>query len=108
VTAPCRWLVAGCFVVAIAPVVTVALPATVRIPRAKDHRPGAPGANALFSHRTHAPQHCYQCHPGLFPQALVPFTHADMDRGRFCGACHDGQRADAVASYRCESCHVPR
>jgi c(7)-type cytochrome triheme protein len=88
--------------------VAVALPATVRIPRAKDPRPGAPAANALFSHRSHEPLLCYQCHPGIFPQALVPFTHADMDRGRFCGACHDGRRADAIAAFRCESCHVPR
>jgi c(7)-type cytochrome triheme protein len=89
------------------PLVALALPDTVRIPRAKEHRPGAPAARALFSHRAHEPLRCYQCHPSPFPQALAPFTHADMDRGLFCGACHEGRRAQAISAYRCESCHVP-
>lgn len=109
--APGRWVVvAALFVAALAalPIVTAALPATVRIPRAKDHRPGAPADRALFSHRSHELFRCYACHPSIFPQALVPFTHADMERGRFCGTCHDGQRAQAVASLACARCHAPR
>ncbi len=89
------------------PVMALAIPATVRIPRAREARPFAPPARALFSHMVHQPQRCYQCHPTVFPQAPLPFTHADMDQGRFCGACHDGLKAAAVSTYRCESCHVP-
>lgn len=90
------------------PLVAVALPATVRIPRAKDARSFAPPARALFSHTAHEPLRCYQCHPSVFPQAAVPVTHAAMDEGRACGACHNGHKAPAVAGYRCEACHAPR
>jgi c(7)-type cytochrome triheme protein len=90
-----------------APLVALAIPATVRIPRAKDHRPFPPAARAVFSHRAHEPLRCFQCHPGLFPQARLAFTHAAMDEGRFCGGCHDGRRASAVAAFTCETCHVP-
>ena len=100
------WFVA--LVLAAVPVVTVAIPATVRIPRVEHPRAGAPAARALFSHRTHGQFRCYQCHPSTFPQALAAFSHADMAEGRFCGACHDGDRAEAVATFACASCHVAR
>ena len=89
------------------PLASLAIPATVRIPRHKDARPFAPPARALFSHRGHEPLRCFQCHPGLFPQSLQAFTHADMDQGRYCGGCHDGAKAPAVNSYSCEACHAP-
>jgi c(7)-type cytochrome triheme protein len=90
----------------LAPLASLAIPAALRIPRARDARPWAPAARAVFSHRSHEPLRCYQCHPSFFPQALVPFTHAEMDQGRFCGGCHDGQRATAVAALPCEGCHA--
>jgi c(7)-type cytochrome triheme protein len=83
------------------------IPARVRIPRAPAARSFAPGPRAQFSHPGHEPLRCFQCHPGLFPQAPLAFTHADMDRGRFCGACHDGQRATAILKLTCETCHAP-
>jgi c(7)-type cytochrome triheme protein len=89
------------------PVVALAIPASLRIPRSPQARPFAPPALALFSHRGHEPLRCYQCHPTIFPQARVAFTHADLDQGRFCASCHEGRRAPAVISYTCESCHVP-
>jgi c(7)-type cytochrome triheme protein len=84
----------------------LALPARVRIPRLAGARSFAPAARAVFSHTAHEPLRCFQCHPAWFPQAALAFGHEDMDRGRFCAGCHDGRRAPAVASYRCESCHV--
>jgi c(7)-type cytochrome triheme protein len=100
-------LAAFIFVVLATGVVALAMPARVRIPRAAQHRPSAPAAQARFSHPAHEPLRCFQCHPGLFPQAQLGFTHADMDRGRFCGGCHDGQRAAAVNKMTCETCHAP-
>ena len=44
----------------------------------------------------------------IFPQALAAFTHADMNQGKFCGACHGTGEAPAVHSYKCERCHVGR
>jgi c(7)-type cytochrome triheme protein len=90
------------------PVVGLAVPDTVRIPRAKEHPPGTPQAAALFSHWGHQSYRCYACHPATFPQAQVAFTHADMSQGRFCGRCHGGGEAPAVYSYKCERCHVAR
>jgi c(7)-type cytochrome triheme protein len=63
---------------------------------------------ALFSHWGHNSQHCYSCHPSVFPQAPLGFTHQDMREGRYCGSCHDGQAAKAIRSMGCEVCHAPR
>jgi len=89
------------------PLGALAIPAVIRIPRAREARSFAPPARALFSHRGHEPLRCFQCHPALFPQAQLAFTHADMDQGRFCAGCHDDRRATAVNRLTCESCHVP-
>ena len=81
-----------------------AFPAVLRIPR---KNPGAAPAlaAALFSHRTHGSFGCYACHPSLFPQAAVGFTHEDMRGGRFCGRCHDDRTAFAIQGAACGRCH---
>jgi c(7)-type cytochrome triheme protein len=82
-----------------------AFPAVLRIPR---RDPGAPAfpPRALFSHRTHQSFGCYACHPSVFPQAAVGFTHAEMQDGKFCGRCHDGRTAFAIQGSACARCHV--
>jgi c(7)-type cytochrome triheme protein len=93
------------------PASVISMPESVRIPIVKEHGTGDPPDAALFSHWTHAQYHCYECHPSIFPQRKLGFTHADMGRGRFCGACHDGQRAwhfENDPSVSCETCHVER
>ncbi|MES1205563.1 MAG: c(7)-type cytochrome triheme domain-containing protein [Pseudomonadota bacterium] len=78
----------------------------MRIPRRESKAaPGVP--NALFSHRTHTVFGCYGCHPSVFPQAQMGFSHDEMRAGRFCGSCHDGQRAVAVQALACAGCHAP-
>lgn len=101
-------LLVGVALAAALPLVAAAVPDLVRIPRARDARPNAPPANAVFSHWRHGAYRCYACHPALFPQAAQPFTHADMAEGRFCESCHDGGEARAVNGLRCEVCHDPR
>ena len=55
-----------------------AFPATLRVPR-RDPR-NAPGVPcALFSHRGHDAMGCQACHPSVFPQQRVTFTHAEID-----------------------------
>ena len=81
-----------------------AFPAVLRIPR-KNAEVAVP-PRALFSHRTHQSFGCYSCHPAVFPQALVGFTHEEMQAGKFCGHCHDGQTAFAIAGTACTRCHV--
>jgi c(7)-type cytochrome triheme protein len=82
-----------------------AFPAVLRIPR---RNPGAAAfpPRALFSHRTHQSFGCYACHPRVFPQAAVGFTHAEMQDGKFCGRCHDGRSAFAIPGATCARCHV--
>jgi c(7)-type cytochrome triheme protein len=97
-------LAAGLVLIA-APVLAAAYPATLRIPPEKP-RPGGTPPAALFSHKTHGGFGCASCHPGVFPQAAVGFSHADMKQGRFCGGCHDGELAFAIQGADCARCHV--
>lgn len=81
-----------------------AVPDVVRIRRVNPDAP-AQLPEAKFSHRRHSQYQCYACHPTLFPQAPAGFTHADMEAGRACGACHDGKTAAAPKEQACEVCH---
>ncbi|ABK99190.1 cytochrome c3 family protein [Pelobacter propionicus] len=59
-----------------------------------------------FSHKKHleTSPDCARCHPGLF--AAGPnrrATMVDMEKGRSCGACHNGKSAFGLS--RCTSCH---
>jgi len=100
------WL-AAVLLLAAATALAAAYPAVLRIPRREAGRlPALP--EALFSHRTHDAFGCYACHPTTFPQAPLAFTHDDMNKGRFCGRCHDGRMSFPVAGTACARCHVPR
>lgn len=91
---------------AAAAAIAAAYPATLRIPRREAGRaPAVP--EAMFSHRSHDALGCFACHPGTFPQAAFGFTHDDMNKGRFCGRCHDGRVSFAVVGTACARCHVP-
>lgn len=82
-----------------------AFPAVLRIPPKSATVPQAlPWA--LFSHRAHETFGCYACHPSVFPQRLVGFTHEEMREGQFCGRCHDGRIAFAIPAATCGRCHV--
>ena len=102
-----RLVVASAMVASGAVALAAAFPATLRLPRRDPRRaPGVPAA--LFSHRGHGAFGCQACHPAVFPQAAVTFTHEDMKAGRYCGACHDGGVAFAIAGAACGGCHAPR
>ncbi len=101
------WLLSLVALVLLVAFAVVAVPARVRIPPLEPRQPGVLVDAALFSHLRHAPMSCYACHPSLFPQALVGFTHREMQKGRYCGACHDGAEAKAMLKMACQECHVP-
>jgi len=82
-----------------------AFPAVLRIPP-KSTTTQQPLPLALFSHREHESFGCYACHPSVFPQRPVGFTHEEMQVGRFCGRCHDGRLAFAIPTATCGRCHV--
>ena len=85
-----------------------AMPDRVRIPIVKAHDASDPPDPGVFSHWLHGEFRCYACHPAVFPQQRRGFTHADMKRGAYCGACHNGRVAWLVDDDRieCETCHV--
>jgi c(7)-type cytochrome triheme protein len=75
-----------------------------------DGAPDSPGA-VVFRHWTHvalAGDRCDGCHTSLF-RILEPTRHAlheEMDAGRGCGSCHDGERAFATQDGdACLTCH---
>ena len=88
---------------------TVALgagfPAILRIPPKHPESP-RPVPAASFSHRAHQSFGCFACHPSVFPQAPLGFAHDDMRQGQFCGQCHQGEIAFAIAGATCTRCHA--
>jgi c(7)-type cytochrome triheme protein len=72
---------------------------------------GSPGP-VTFSHASHVDDKkpaCIACHPRTFritetgrPQDREPITHARMEKGAACGACH-GKAAFGLDS--CDNCH---
>lgn len=107
---PRRWsrLVLGALLLIGGPAVALGVPDTVRIPPVKQ-RAATDLEPAVFSHWQHSTYTCASCHPSTFPQRKLGFTHAEMEQGRFCGSCHDGETAFApkAKGVDCETCHVP-
>ena len=72
------------------------------------HPSGA--AAVTFSHEFHVMQKmlkCSQCHNAIFVPGVSAFTTsmAEMNKGRSCGACHNGTRAFDVKT-NCQRCHA--
>jgi c(7)-type cytochrome triheme protein len=85
------------------------LPADVTLAQTGD----SPG-KVVFSHQNHvgfqAKPDCTACHPKLAPivktkaqRTPAPITHARMQKGEACGACHDGKAAHGFDD--CATCH---
>lgn len=85
--------------------VAVAMPDVVKIPVVKPHPEGGP-PQAIFRHGKHDSVNCYRCHPHLFPKWKEGFSHAEMNEGRFCGACHDGKTGFDWKKADCGKCHA--
>lgn len=103
----CRgcWVLPSWLLVVSSVALAAAFPAVLRIPRRKSgETPTLPVA--IFSHRTHATFGCYACHPSVFPQAPVSFTHAEMRTGKFCARCHNERIAFAIEGADCSRCHT--
>jgi c(7)-type cytochrome triheme protein len=63
----------------------------------------------VFSHAAHVEgmgQKCQECHPKLYTNAKQhkAVTMKAMQKGKSCGACHDGKKAFSVKSD-CTKCH---
>jgi c(7)-type cytochrome triheme protein len=58
-----------------------------------------------FSHKKHVKaDNCAVCHPAVYDMApRKPVTMAQMEKGKSCGACHNGK--DAFKTDECTKCH---
>ena len=82
------------------------LPAPIKMTRTGD----SPG-HVVFKHETHVDASkpaCTTCHPREFSilkasRRRAAITHDGMDKGHYCGACHDGKKA--FARDDCTACH---
>jgi len=67
--------------------------------------------SVLFSHEFHvnkAKKRCSECHYGLYTNRAQNKTvgMANMQKGKSCGACHDGAKAFSVKDNKhCVTCH---
>lgn len=62
-----------------------------------------------FRHSAHLPAYkCVDCHPAIFrlgyEKKRPRLSMTDMDRGKSCGACHDGTIA-FTTRFNCQRCH---
>lgn len=65
-----------------------------------------PTGDVVFPHAVHiAKIQCDTCHPKYFKAGRnAPSTMAAMEKGKSCGACHNGKKAFALAD--CSRCHL--
>ena len=94
-----------CTLIAAAAMMLLTVPAL-----AKDIRFTFKNAPAVvFSHDIHLAQNrdCKTCHSRIFDiSKRQTFTMAEMERGKSCGACHNGRKAFSVATDKdCLRCH---
>lgn len=67
--------------------------------------------NVVFSHESHVKGsglQCTSCHDGLYlnTKKHVTVTMKEMEQGKSCGACHNGNVAFSVKSKDdCSNCH---
>jgi c(7)-type cytochrome triheme protein len=68
-------------------------------------------ASVLYSHDHHvskAKLKCAECHPALYKNRALHTVvgMAGMQKGKSCGACHNGKKAFDVADQKlCANCH---
>jgi c(7)-type cytochrome triheme protein len=83
------------------------LPPALKLPQTGD----SPGL-VTFNHESHVDAKspgCVSCHPKLFgilgrsSAKRAPITHAEMEKGSSCGACHG---KEAFAFEDCTMCHA--
>lgn len=50
---------------------------------------------------------CTDCHPKVFPMKKgTDITMAEINEGKYCGACHNGQKAfKSMKLGNCQKCH---
>ena len=105
-------LAAAVFGVAVATTAAQDLPWLVD--QVQMHKSADSPGQVTFNHSTHvgmqAKPDCTVCHPKAFrilkadAGTRPAITHAAMEKGAYCGACHEGKKAFALQAD-CANCH---
>jgi c(7)-type cytochrome triheme protein len=70
---------------------------------------GSSAGQVVFDGKSHADagSKCAECHPKVWPMKKGPaMVHADMNAGKGCGVCHNGQKAFKTDDQaNCGKCH---
>ncbi len=70
---------------------------------------GEPEGKVIFDGKTHADKglKCTDCHTKIFPmKKSAELKMADMNAGKSCGTCHNGQKAFSTSDQaNCAKCH---
>jgi c(7)-type cytochrome triheme protein len=89
--------------------VLAAVPALATVGGGDITLPGGSAGNVRFSHDRHVADvglKCQECHVKhyLDTKQHTKVTMAEMEKGKSCGACHDGKTAFSVKGD-CNKCH---
>jgi c(7)-type cytochrome triheme protein len=70
---------------------------------------GGSTGKVIFDGKTHGDKglKCADCHPKIFPMKKgTQITMAEMNEGKYCGVCHNGQSAFKSSDRaNCQKCH---
>lgn len=76
---------------------------------------GKTQGDVIFKHSTHTETGklaCTECHTAIFKmkkETSGMTTMEPMDKGEFCGKCHDGTKSfDLKSKDNCAKCHQPK
>jgi c(7)-type cytochrome triheme protein len=76
--------------------------------------PGGDKGKVVFDGKEHAEKgsKCNACHPAIFPmkgpgkEGAAKITMADINAGKYCGTCHNGEKAfKSSDEANCGKCH---
>ena len=70
---------------------------------------GGSYSKVIFDGKTHADKglKCTDCHTKIFPMKKgTKITMVEMNEGKYCGVCHNGEKAfKSSEQANCEKCH---
>jgi len=99
--------IAVLFVALIMAVAFVGMAFAVPSGKTVEFKDGAMG-KVVFEGKIHADKgfKCNDCHTKIFPMKKTTLTMAEMNAGKECGTCHNGEKAFSTKdAANCGKCH---
>ncbi len=95
-------------------IVAIALVGTaLAVPPGKTSEWETKMGTVIFDGKKHADKgvKCMECHPKIFQmkKGTTEMTMKDLNAGKFCGTCHNGERAFKTSEGKnCKTCHIKK